>query len=523
MVKSRATVPQGRREFWFASGPAIVWYLAAAVLLLHLLTASRYGYFGDELYYMACGQHLAWGYVDQPPLIALVAWLIRHLLGTSVFAVRVIPALAGCLLVWLTGLLTRELGGGRFAQGLAALCVACAGAYLILYHLLTMNAFEPLLWMACASLVIRIIKTGDNRLWLWFGVVAGIGLENKYSMLLFGAAIVVGLLLARQWRVFVDRWIWLAGLVTFLLFLPNLIWNIQHHWPFLELMHNIRASGRDLPFTPLGYLRAQIILMAPATFPVWFLGVLYLLVWREAKPLRALGWAFLVVLAALVLLHGKDYYAVPVYPMAFAAGAIAIERLSATRRSAWLRYAVVGLIVLESVVLLPLVAPVLSPAGFLKYQARLPFKIQPDEKSMAAEPMPHYYSFCFGWHGLVGGVAKAYFSLPAEERRDTAIYANDFAAAGAIDLIGPEYGLPKAISSHQSYWLWGPHGFTGQTMIVVGWSMERARRWFKKVSVAVKLQNPYVRPSENRPVLLCRGLKGFRALADAWPDLKNWD
>jgi hypothetical protein len=520
---STAPVFQEKKESWFATGPAIVWYIAASVLLLHLLTATRYGYFGDELYHMACGEHLAFGYVDQPPLIAVFAWLTRHLFGTSVFAIHLFPALAGFLLVWLTGRIARELGGGRFAQGLAALCSACAGVYLILHHLFTMNAFEPLFWMGCAYVVLRIVKTGNQKLWLGFGVLAGLGLENKYSMAVFGFAIVVGVLLTRERRTFAHRWIWIAGLVAFLIFLPNLIWNIQHHFPFLELMRNIRASGRDIPFTPLAYLRAQIFLMTPVTFPVWLLGALYFFFWKQGKPFRVLGWAFVILLALFIGLHGKDYYASPAYPMMFAGGAIVLERAAARRRMAWLKPAAVTLILLVTLAFLPLFAPVLSPESFLRYQARLPFKIQPDEKSMLTEPMPHYYSWDFGWDEMVQGVAKAYFSVPADERADTAIFASNFASAGAIDLIGPKYGLPKAISGHQSYWLWGPRHYTGHTMIVVGDTPEGARRWFNEVTVIAELHNPYAPPWMNRPVLLCRGPKRFHSLAEAWPQLKNWD
>ena len=302
----------------FSSGPAIVLYLAAAVLVLQLATANRYGYFGDEMYHMACGEHMAWGYVDQPPLIAVFAWLTRHLFGTSLFAIRLFPAMASFVLVWLTGVLARELGGGRFAQALAALCSACAGVYLILGHLFTMNVFEPLLWMGCAYVVIRIVKTGDQRLWLWFGMLAGIGIENKYSMAVFGFAIVVGLVLTPERKAFKSPWIWIAAVIAFLIFLPNLLWNVQHHFPFLELMRNIRASGRDLAFTPLGYIKAQVFLMTPVTFPVWLLGALYFIFWKTGKPFRVLGWAFVTVLVVFIVLHGKDYYSAPVYPMVFA-------------------------------------------------------------------------------------------------------------------------------------------------------------------------------------------------------------
>ncbi len=512
-----------KRRSALAGGPAIVWYIAGSLLLLHLLTASRYGYFGDELYHMACGEHLAWGYVDQPPLIAVFAWLTRHLFGTSLFAVHLFPAIAGFFLVWLTGLITRELGGGRFAQAFAALCTASAGVYLILHHLFTMNAFEPLFWMGCAWVVIRIIKTGNQKLWLGFGLLAGMGLENKYSMAVFGLAIVIGLLLTEQRQVLSRKWIWIGGLIAFLLFLPNLVWNFQHHWPFLELMRNIRASGRDLPFTPFGYIKAQIFLMTPVTFPVWLLGGLYFFLWKEARSFRTLGWTFFGVLAIFIVAHGKDYYAAPVYPIAFAGGAIAIESIAAGKGMGWLKPAVVALILLGALAFLPLVAPVLSPENFLRYQSRLPFNIQPDEKSMLAEPMPHYYSWSFGWEEMVGAVAKTYESVPAEERADTAIFGNNFAEAGAIDLLGPKYGLPKAIGGHQSYWLWGPRHYSGHTMIIIGDTPEGARQWFREVKVMAELHNPYAPPWENRPVLLCRGPKRFQWLAEAWPALKDWD
>ncbi len=513
------------RHSRLASGPAFVWYIAISVTLLQLLTANRYGYFGDEFYHMACGEHLAWGYVDQPPLIAVFAWLTRHLLGSSLFAIRLLPALAGLLTVWLTGRIARELGGGRFAQGLAALCSACAGVYLILNHLFTMNAFEPLFWMGCAYVVIRIVKTGDQKLWLWFGLLAGIGLENKYSMAVFGFGVVAGLLLTKERRAFASKWIWIAGLIAFLIFLPNLLWNVQHHFPFLELMHNIRESGRDLPFTPLGYIRAQIFLMTPVSFPVWLLGCLYFFFFREGKRFRVLGWAFLSVLVTFIVLHGKDYYAAPVYPMMFAGGAIALERISAAKHLGWLKSLSVGLVLVGTLALLPLFVPVLSPEGFLRYQAKLPFKLQPDEKSMLREPMPHYYSGCFGWHEMVRAVAEAYDKVPEQDRADTAIYANDFATAGAIDLLGPKLGLPKAIGGHQSYWLWGPRNYTGNTMIVVGGSADDARKYFDEVTVIAQLHNPYTGTAygwADKTVLLCRGKK-FASLTAIWPRLKNWD
>jgi len=287
-------------------------------------------------------------------------------------------------------------------------------------------------------------------------------------------------------------------------------------------MHNIRASGRDLPFTPSGYIRAQVLLMTPVTFPVWLLGVLYFFFWRQGRPYRILGWTFIIVVGIFIVLHGKDYYATPAYPMLFASGAIAIEQFSEGKRWSWLKPVAVALILLGTVPLLPLFVPVLSPESFLRYQAKLPFKVQPDEKSMLAEPMPHYYSWCFGWEEMLGAVAKAYDSVPAEDRADTAIFAHSFAAAGAIDLMGPRFGLPKAISGHQTYWLWGPRNYTGQTMIIVGATPDEVHRWFDQVTVIAEPHNPYAPPGANTTVLLCRG-KQFASLTEIWPKLKNWD
>lgn len=510
-----------RQESRFRSGPAIVLYIAAATLLLHLLTANRYGYFGDEMYHMACGEHLDWGYVDQPPLIAVIAWFVRHVFGASLFAIHLLPGLAGFALIWLTGVITRELGGGRFAQGLAALSVACAGIYLIMHRLFTMNAFEPLFWMGCAWLVVRIIKTGNQKLWLRFGVLSGVGLENKYSMGVFGFAVVVGLLFTEQRKAFASRWIWMGGVIAFLIFLPNLIWNMQHHFPFLELMRNIRTSGRDIEVGPLGYLARQILLMNPATFPVWLAGVIYFFFDERGKRFRVLGWAFVSVLATFIVLHGKDYYATPVYPMMLAGGAIVLEQVAERRNFGWIRPAITALVLVIAITLLPIVAPVLSVENYVRYQAKLPFELPADERSHTLAALPHHYAWSFGWEEMVAAVAQVYKSLPPEERGKTAIFGNNFAEAGAIDLLGPKYGLPKAIGGHQSYWLWGPRRYTGEIVIVIGDRPESARQWFREVTVAAELHNSYASPWENRPVLLCRGLK--QNLQEVWPQLKDWD
>ena len=502
----------------FTSATAIVLYIAAASFIAHMLTAARYGYFRDELYYLACARHLAFGYVDQPPMIALVTWLTVHTLGTSLYALHFLPALAGAAIVWLTALIARELGGGRFAQGLAALSIALAGVYVILAHLLTMNVFEPLLWMGCAWVVIRIIKTGNQKLWLWFGVLAGLGLENKYSMALFGFAIVVGLLATAQRKVFRSGWIWLGGAIALAIFLPNLVWNIQHHWPFIELMHNIHASGRDIVRGPVAFMGTQIFMMSPLNLPIWLAGLVFLFSTKDGKRFRVLGWAFLVVLAVTMFLHGKDYYSAPAYPMLLAAGAVVIERAAAARR--WLKPATVVALVLGTAPFLPTVLPILPLQTYLHYQEALHLAPPATEKDHLRSPLPQYYSDDLGWQQMTAAVANAYDRLPLGLRAATAIYAQNYGQAGAIDFFGPKYGLPKAISGHQNYFLWGPRNYTGVGMLILGDNRKNLEKYFGQVIHAGDFGVPY--GLEHGPIWMCTQPRGWK-LKQLWPKLKTWD
>jgi 4-amino-4-deoxy-L-arabinose transferase-like glycosyltransferase len=270
----------------------VVICLVAVKLLIHLYTGRHYGYFVDELYYLACSRHLDWGYVDQPPLIALITLLARMAFGDSLPALRFLPALAGAATVALAALIAREFGGGRFAQALAGLSTIVAPGILAMHNLLSMNAFEPLFWLGCVWLLIHILKTGNAKLWVWFGILAGFGLENKYSMLIFGAGIVIGLLLTPQRRTLATPWLLIGGAIAFLIFLPNLLWNIHYHFPFLELQANIRRSGRDVPLNPASFFAQEILVMQPLTVPIWLGGLWFFFGTKMGKPWRPLGWAW---------------------------------------------------------------------------------------------------------------------------------------------------------------------------------------------------------------------------------------
>jgi uncharacterized membrane protein len=330
----------------------IVLSLAAAKLLFHLLIANRYGIFRDELYYLACSEHLDTGYVDQPPLIAFVAWIARHLFGESLLGLRLLPALAGAATVWLTGKLARELDGGVFAQALAALAALAAPIFLLMHHWLTMNAFEPLIWIGCAWCIVRAIDRNEPRYWLWFGVLIGLGMENKYSTAFFAFAVFGALLLTPQRRFLANRWIWIGALCSLLIFLPNLIWLVRHDFPFLELMRNIRSTHRDVVRGPVAFVADQAKLMNPILFPLWTGGLVWLFLSREGSRFRIFGWIYVLLLVAFIVLKGKNYYLSPAYPMLFAAGAVAFDHLSSVKMR-WIRLVYVAAIVLITCVFAP--------------------------------------------------------------------------------------------------------------------------------------------------------------------------
>jgi dolichyl-phosphate-mannose-protein mannosyltransferase len=505
---------------WRTGGLAIVVAIAATRLALHLATASRYGYFGDELYFLACGRHLDWGYVDQPPLIAVVAWLVENTIGTSLLAVRLPSAVAGTATVVLVGLLAREFGGGRFAMGLSTAAAAFALTYVAMSYLFTMNAFEPLFWTGCAFLLVRIVRTGNERLWLWFGLVAGLGLQNKYSMAVYGAGLVMGVLLTPARRMLRRPWIWLGGLVAALVFLPNVIWNVRHGWPFFELMRNLRQSGRDVALSPPEYLGHQVLIMNPATLPVWLAGLGFLLLAPSARPFRAIGWAYLTALGVWVATSGKDYYLAPAYATLFAAGGVAIEGFTSEGIRRWLRPALVVLLA-ASLPLFPMVLPILPPEQVAAYGQRIGVAPPPAEKAHARAMLPHHFAWQFGWDEMVAAVAAVHRALPPEEQDRAVVIGNHYGESGAVDLLGPKYGLPlHALGVHQSYWLWGPGPPGKDVLIVLGDRPENLQRICEDVQVAAELYHPLGAVWENGPLLVCRNPR--MTIQEIWPQLKKW-
>jgi hypothetical protein len=502
----------------FASATVVVAGLALARLVLQLAGITHYGFFRDELYYMACGEHLAWGYVDQPPFIALVAWLARHLFGSSILSFRLLPVMAGAAVVLLSGIVARELGGGRTAQILAATATLFAPAILALSGFLTMNAFEPLSWLLCGWIVIRIVKDASPRLWLIFGALAGVGLENKHTMLVFGFAVAVGLLISGEQRLFRSKWLWIGCLIALAIFLPNLIWEARNGWPQIEVVRNAQLF-KNTQIGPARFLGEQVLFLHPLSFPLWFGGLVWLFGAREGKRFRFIGWSFVIILGIFMTLGGKSYYVLPAYPLLLASGGVAFERFVELFQCRWLRIVFPTLLVLGGIATVPFGVPLLPVDTFLRYSQLMPLSRSVKTERDATAQLPQLYADMFGWDNISSTIARVYHGLPETEQKGCALLAGNYGEAGAVDYFGPKLGLPKAISGHNSYYFWGPRNYSGGCVILFGERSEELKNLFNDVQRAATITNPYAMPLERAvPVYVCR--KPRASLAVLWPNFK---
>ena len=511
--------PVATQRRWSIELTLIVVFSTIA-LLVHLLTNARYGYFRDELYYIACGRHLALGYVDQPPLSILLLRLSEVLLGNSLFAIRLLPALAGAATVAITGFIARELGGRAWAIGLA-----CAGSLGALFNLavgnfFSMNAFEPLLWMGCVYLLVRIINGGSATLWLWFGVLMGVGLENKHSTAFFGAGIFIALLLTPERRHFAAKWIWLGGLIALAVVLPNILWQARHHWPTYELLTNIARSDKNVALSPVQFVVQQVVFMNPGTLPLWLSGLCWVFASRDGRRYMALGVTYVVLLAEFIILHGKSYYLAPAYPMLFAAGGVAVERVFANRLR-WVRPGLLALVLASGAFLAPLVIPILPPAKLVAYMRAIGLQLPRTETSHTA-PLPQIFADQFGWQEMAASVGHVYNHLRPEDKKRAAIFCQNYGEAGAIDFFGPQFGLPPAISGHQNYFFWGPRDWNGEVALVLDTQDDDEREQFGSVEdLGQIVSSPWAMPFERRThIYLCHDLK--MSVQELWPHLKKW-
>jgi 4-amino-4-deoxy-L-arabinose transferase-like glycosyltransferase len=473
--------------------------LGAFVLAIHFYASGSYGIFRDELYFIACGEHPDWGYVDQPPLIPLLAAAAHTLFPDSLRMLRAVPALGHAATIMLTAETARALGGARFAQTLAGLCVLVGGVYLATGTVLSTDALQPLAWLLCAYGLIRIIRSNDQRWWWAIGAIAGVALMTKYMLAFWLIALAIGLLATSSRRVLWRARPWIAAAIAFAIVLPNLLWQAMHDWPFL-VIGRVAAEEKNLPLSPLQFLFAEIDFLNGATVPVWLTGLAAFGFWRRFADLRVFAVAFLVLFSVMLAMHAKPYYPVGAYPVLFAGGAVALE---AWLRSHLARGALAGALVLSGIIAAPFALPILPIERFVAYQDLLQRTPRPLERGEMGR-LPEFYADMFGWNELAVQVAAIYAWLSPEDRTKAVYLASNYGEAAAIEVLDND--LPPAISGHNNYYLWGPRGHDGSVVIRLGGNREALLRAYETVEPAGVFDNPWSMPYERQKILwLCRG------------------
>ena len=495
----------------------IVYPVAGLMLLLHLVTnlVSPYGIHRDEFLYFAMGRHLRLWHMDFPPFIAVLSESERFIFGDSLLGLRIIPALASTLVVVLAALLAREFRGGRFAQGFAALAVLGS-----VFFQRAGNLFQPVildaLWWTLGFYVLARLCRGEGperRWWILLGLVGGIGLLTKFSVLVFGFGVLLALLATPYRRALLTPWPWITLAMALAIGSPSWVGQIALGWPLVGQMQDLRQSQLE-HVSIAGFFVTQALFGPAMIAGAWGVGALLLS--PALRPFRLVGWTCVAIWLTLVALHGKAYYVGGTYPLLFAAGAVQLERLRGTPWRSALRWGVVGLTAAYGLLVLPLGVPILAPAPMMRYLGALgPAAAQRDNQGHPL-PLPQDYADMLGWEDRAAAVAAAYRTLSPLERARAIVIGNNYGEAGALEFYGPRYGLPPVVSAAGSFYFFGPGSRTGEVAVTLGEGEQGLHRLFDSVEAGPHLANPLtVREERDLTVYICRGAKG--TVQQIWP------
>ena len=486
--------------------------VAAIIVAIHAVCLTRYGWFRDELYYLSCARRLAWGYVDQPPLSIAVLALVRAVGGESLGLLRVVAVMVGAGAAMVTALIARELGGRRFAQVLAALAFGLAPISLSVAHFYSMNVFDVLLWALATLLALRAFDRGTRGAWLALGIVLGLGLLNKWSVMWLGAGLALALVLAPQRRQLATLGPWLGASVAALLFAPHVLWEVGHGWPTLEFMHNARTH-KMLVLEPVKFVLDQMLVLGPGAVPLWIAGLIAAFTNARWRTLAILYATTMVILLASGTAR-VEYATLPCAAL-FAAGATWWES-----RGRGGRLAVAALALALAAPLVPLALPLLPVDRFVAYQAAMGRKPSTEERHRMGALTQHYADM-FGWPELADSVARVSALLTPEERAKAIVVVGNYGEAGALERFGAGR-LPTITCQHNNWYLWGPPRWNGDVAILVDRDSSEAAREFGEVTVAGRAGHPLAMPYEQGLlILIVRHLRPD--LAAAWKQGKHYD
>jgi 4-amino-4-deoxy-L-arabinose transferase-like glycosyltransferase len=514
------------------SRPALASRAVAALSLfafaVHVLADwfSPYGFQRDEFLYMAMGRHLQLWRMDFPPFIAILSQVERFLLGDSIVAIRFSSSIAAGLIVLLAALVARELGGGRFAQILAAISVAVSPLFLRAGVLFQPVVFDQLWWTLALYVLVRLCAgaTRDDMLdttprwWIMLGVVCGVGLLTKFSLLFFGAALVAAIAIAPQRRVILTRWPWLAAVIAFALGSPSIVGQIALGYPVVDQMKTLQGS--QLAHVSFWSFATGQLPWGPGLL-LALAGALYLVLARAMRPYRAVGWTCIGAFVLLLVLHGKSYYIGPIYPTLFAAGALAFDRWLDRRGGQWVlaaRAAAVFVLVAYACIALPVELPIFSKETTAAFVSRSGVASTARTNQGTQLRLPQDYADMLGWPELVHAVAKVYDSLPPEKRAQVVLIGENYGEAGAMEFYGPKLGLPRVVSAAGSYWFFGPGEKPGMVVISLGVTREDLEKFYGTVTPAGRVLNDWGVPEE-QDVSIYVGENPKATIQQVWPTL----
>ena len=490
---------------------------AATAFLVHFVCNPHYGFHGDELYFIICGQHPQWNYVDQPPVAPLLA-AASQMFGPSLVLLRAVPALFAGAGIYVTCLIVLELGGAAYAQVLSAIVVFFLPVLTAFGQGLTTDMVGLWSWPLLTLWIVRLTKGADSRLWIVIGALMGVSVLSKYSVLFFAAALLVGLLLTPERRILYSRWFVLGALISAIIALPSFLWQVHNGYPMLELLRAVQ-HGKNVIVGPLGYIGQQM-LISGFVWPFWIIGLICLFF---RPSLRFLAYGYVLLIAIMIALHGKHYYPADIYPYLIAAGCVQVEAWTCQLRR--VRAAIAAVTVLLGLVFFPLVMPVLPEARLASYYTQLHSLLHISRESIETEhrvhaQIPSYFASMHGWTELVGIVERVYQGLPPDDRKQAVALVQNYSEAAAIEFLSKPK-LP-VISGHNQYFLWGPRGYSGDVTICVGANCDSAVKYFRACSLEARLEAPCIQPSEyDIPIMVCRGIK--KPLSELWPLAKFYN
>jgi hypothetical protein len=507
-----------KKEIFFSEKAVILYFIIIKLILI--LYPYHYGIFRDEFLYISMSDRLGWGYLEVPPLPAFILAVVRFLIGSSYFSLHIIPAILGSIVIAVSALMVKKMGGSRYAVVLCMICVTFAPMYVGGDSIFTYDTFDRLFWTLSIYMVLLLLISGVKKYWLYFGIFAGLGLMSKITMLYLGFSLFVSFLLTKDRKYLFDFKFLTGGIIAFILFLPYIIWQALNGFPIVEYFINYTAKLYQ--GSPLDFFTSQFTVMNLAALPIWISGIIYFLFHKEGKKYRVFGLAYMIMSLIFIIQKAKFYLITPYYPVLFAGGSVWISGSLENKKILWLKPVIASLIFLFGLLFVPFARPIIPPdqlAAILRHGSGAPKTEIYDSGSL-----PQNFTDCFGWVELTEKTALIYQSLKEDEKKKVCILAENYGETGALHFYGPKYGLPDPICAQNIHYFWGPGNNRGEVMIIVGYSSDfenKLRENFDSVEIAGKIYAKYAMPHENgRLIFLCRGL--HVKLKDVWKSLKHF-